>query len=51
MEFFTGLVLGVIVGAVIMFFVFNNNKKKMSALNDTLEKKVKQLQDEIKKGK
>jgi uncharacterized membrane-anchored protein YhcB (DUF1043 family) len=38
---------GVVVGGVIMFFVFRNNKKTFAKVEDDLKKKVKELQDKL----
>lgn len=40
MDFFIGFLLGVVVGGGIMLFVYRNNKKKMTAVADGLEREV-----------
>ena len=44
---FLWLLLGVAVGGVVMFFVFNNNKKKMSQVADNLEKELLEAKNKI----
>lgn len=39
--------LGLVVGAGVMLFVFNNNKKKMSALAEGLERELQKAKAKI----
>jgi uncharacterized membrane-anchored protein YhcB (DUF1043 family) len=47
MDFFS-MGIGVIIGGVIMFFVYSNNKKKMSLLNDKIQKELDEKKAELK---
>lgn len=49
MGFFSGLILGLIIGAGIMLFVYKNNKTKLTKFAEGLEKEVSDLKSELAK--
>lgn len=49
MSFIVGVIVGFIIGAVVMYFVYRNNIKKMTEAKDLICNGVTEAADKIKK--